>query len=112
MNKKIHFQGMKSSLAVENYANEALAKIEEFLKSDRGPVYIDLTVRPGVPHAHHSAELRVKTPYHEVIATEEGPHPYQLIDMVCDSVYKQLHDHKRKMVKDKKDGNNNFFKGA
>ncbi|MBI2775036.1 HPF/RaiA family ribosome-associated protein [Candidatus Dependentiae bacterium] len=112
MNKKIHFQGMDSSVAIENYINDRLPKIEEFLKDNAGPVYIDFTVRPGIPHAHSQAELRVKTPHHEVMALKEGPHAYQLIDMVIDSVYDQLHEHKRRMTADKKNGNNDYFKGA
>ena len=98
MNKKIHFQGMESSQAVENYINDALVKIEKFLENEREPIYIDVTVRPGKPHAHYSAELRIKTPHGEIIAEREGAEPYLMIDLVIDSAYHQLHERKKERV--------------
>ncbi len=110
MNKKIHFQGMDSSQAIENYANDQLAKVEEFLTNERGPIFIDLTVRPGRPHAHHSAELRIKTAHDEVIVEQEGPAPYQLIDNVIDIAYKKLHDLKKERLDQRKKADS--YKGA
>jgi len=42
MHKRITFKGMDHSSVLEDYANQQLAKIEEFLTNERTPVYIDL----------------------------------------------------------------------
>jgi ribosomal subunit interface protein len=110
MNKKIHFHGMDSSQAIETYANASLERVVEFLKNEREPIYLDLTLKPGRPHAHHMAELRVKTAYGDFIASQEGPAMYQLIDMAVDSMYKQLHEDKRQRVKD--GHSTDYYKGA
>ena len=98
MNKKIHFQGMESSAAIENYISEHIEKIEKFLSDVRDPVFIDFTVRPGRPHAHSQAELRIKTPYDHIIVQKEGAEPYKLIDIVIDEAYEALQEAKRKRV--------------
>lgn len=47
MNKRITFRNIEKSSEIEAYANQQLAKIEEFLHSERPPIYIDLIFEPS-----------------------------------------------------------------
>jgi ribosome-associated translation inhibitor RaiA len=67
MHKRITFRNMEHSPAMEGYANNLLAKIEDFLQKEGTPQYIDLVLEPSKNHAHHRAELRIKTPHFDLI---------------------------------------------
>ena len=102
MQKKITFRDTPHSDVAENYANEQLAKVEEFLKNERTPIYIDLIFTPGHVHAHNRVELLVKTPHYELVSHHEGPDFYDAIDKVIDTMYRQLHEKKDRHVEDRK----------
>lgn len=102
MPKKITFRGMKHSSVLEDYANQQLSKIEEFLDNERTPVYIDLILEPSHVHAHHKIELRVKTPNYDRISNYEGSDFYITLDRVIDVMYKELHEDKKKHDDEKK----------
>jgi ribosomal subunit interface protein len=98
MSKRIVFRHMDKSDAMEAYANDKLAKIEEFLANERSPVYIDLVFEPSKTREHHRIELRVKTPHYEKISDYEytGIAFYDVLDRVIDVMYRELHEEKRK----------------
>lgn len=103
MNKRVVFREMDSSVALEKYADEHLEKITTFLKNERDPIYIDLSLEAGRPHAHHRVELRIKTPRYDLIVHEEGAEIYKVLDSVIDRMYYQLHKEKEALIdKDRK----------
>ena len=108
--KKITFRHMDATPDIKNYAEEALARVEAALEHERSPIYIDLVLEPGRPHAHHSVELIIKTPNHNIICREEGPHFFQLLDIACDLAYRKIHEQKERMNDERKKGDS--YKGV
>lgn len=95
---------MEPSQAMENYANEQLAKIEEFLtKSESSPISIDMTFSPSKAREHHKVELRIKTPHYDLVSEyeHEGVPFYEVIDRVLDTMYRNLLEAKRKKIDDR-----------
>lgn len=90
---------MDHSDVMEQYANQQLQKIEEFLSNERSPVYIDLVLEPSKIHAHHRVELRVKSPNYDRVSNYEyeGTDFYDVIDRVIDTMYNELHEDKKKL---------------
>lgn len=101
MKKRITFNGVEHSAAIENYADEQLKKIVEFLNNERSPIYLDVTFTPSKVRAHHFVELRVYSPNYNLVSSYEGPDFYDTLDRVFDIMYKQLREHK-KLLNDKK----------
>lgn len=83
---------------MEQYINNNLEKIEKFLSNERSPIYIAVVVTPGKIHAHNRVEVLVKTPHYEAFTEEEGPKPYEVIDIVLDRMFEKLTEEKRKFV--------------
>jgi len=102
MHKRVTFNGMPHSEAVENYANDQLDRVVEFLSNERTPVYIDLMFKPSKIHAHHLVELRVKSPNYNLVSNYEGKDFYGAVDRVIDVMYHELHEHKKKLQDKKK----------
>lgn len=104
MHKRITFRHMDKSEGMEQHANEQLVKIEHFLEDEQRPIYIDLTFEPSKVHEHHRIELRVKSPHYDLVShyEHEGVDFYDVLDRVIDVMYRQLHEHKRKLDDDKK----------
>ena len=102
MHKRITFKGMEHSSVLEDYANQQVVKIEEFLQSERTPVYIDLIFEPSHVHAHHKIELRVKSPSYDRISNYEGKDFYHTLDRVIDVMYHELREEKKKNDDSKK----------
>lgn len=110
MNKRITFRGMDHSEAMENYVNEQLHKIEAFLENERDPRSLDIVLASGKIHAHHLVEFRLKTPHYDLVASHEGPHMYQEIDHVIDTMYHEILKAKERRIDDEK--KKNKFNGA
>jgi len=102
MHKRVTFNGIESSSAVENYANDQMNKVMDFLSNERSPIYIDLMFKPSKLRAHHFVELRVKTPNYDLISSYEGTDFYNTIDRVIDVMYRNLHEEKKKLNDKKK----------
>ena len=102
MHKRVTFKGIGRSEAVENYANDQLNKVLEFLSNERSPIYIDLMFKPSKLRAHHWVELRVKTPNYDIISNYEGKDFYNTVDRVIDVMYHELHEYKKKLQDKKK----------
>jgi ribosomal subunit interface protein len=102
METKVTFRHMDHSDVVEDYAGRQLHKVYEFLSNERDPVYVNITFEPSKVHAHHKVELQVKSPHYDLIAHREGPEFYDIIDQVVDIMYRQLHEHKRKELDERK----------
>lgn len=98
MHKRITFRNMDHVAAIENYANDKLAKIEEFLSHEPTPIYIDLILEPSKVHEHHRVELRIKSPHYDMISNYEGPEFYKVLDRVIDVMLEDLHREKRKQI--------------
>ncbi|MFC1842363.1 HPF/RaiA family ribosome-associated protein [Candidatus Dependentiae bacterium] len=102
MHKRITFKRMEHSSVLEDYANQQLSRVEEFLKNERTPVYIDLVFEPSHVHSHHKIELRIKSPNYDRISNYEGTDFYHTLDRVIDVMYKELHEEAKKRVDDRK----------
>ena len=97
MHKRITFRGMDHSPVIEEYCNGQLKKVEEFIKNERDPIYLDLVLEAERTHHHHRVELRIKTPHYDLISNYEGPDMYDVIDRVIDTMYNELHEKKREL---------------
>lgn len=104
MDKQITFRNMDSSDVMKEYANEQLAKIEDFLAEEPTPVYIHLVFEPSKFREHHRIELRVKSPNFECYSDyeHEGVPFYDVLDRVIDVMYRELLEKKKKMVDSRK----------
>ncbi len=104
MNKRITFRNMDKSDVMEQYANQQLKKVEEFLSHERSPIHIDLVFEPSKVREHHKVELRVKSPSYEAYSSYEyqGTGFYDVLDRVIDTMYEQLHEQKRRLVNERK----------
>jgi ribosome-associated translation inhibitor RaiA len=88
---------MEPSKGMENYANEQLAKIEDFLANEPLPVSIDVTFSPSKVREHHKVELRIKSPHYDLVSEYEhqGMAFYDVIDRVIDTMYHNLREAKK-----------------
>jgi len=112
MHKRITFKNMDHSKILEDYTNQQLVRIEDFLKNERTPVYIDVIFEPSKVHAHHKIELRVKSPSYDKISNYEGTDFYHTLDRVFDVMYLELHEEKKRQVDARKmRGRRDEFKG-
>jgi len=104
MNKRIVFRNMDHSDVMEEYANGQLERVMEFLKDDRGPVFIDLYLEPSRVHRHHRVELHVKSADYNLNSSyeHEGMDFYATLDRVIDTMYRLLHEEKRRHNDEKK----------
>lgn len=106
MNKRIVFRNMEKTAHMEEYCDKKLAKIVQFLEAeDRFPISLDLVLEPSKVHAHHKIELRVNTPRFHKISHYEGPQFYEVLDHVIDTMYRELHEEKRKQKDHQKELN-------
>jgi ribosomal subunit interface protein len=107
MTKRIVFRNMDHSQAMESFANEHLAKIEEFLqKDDKTPIKIDLIVESSKGHEHHKVELLVKSPKYDLVISREYPGKkfYDTLSEVIEIMYQELHKAKDKLVDKRQTG--------
>ena len=104
MDKRIVFRNMDHSDVMENYANQQLKKIEEFITHFNTPHIIDLYLEPSDVHEHHRVSLHVRYGSHflESSYEHEGIPFYDVLDRVIDIMYKKLHEEKRKLNDNKK----------
>jgi ribosomal subunit interface protein len=106
MDIRIYFKNMTHSDVMEKYAHDQLAKIIEFLKNERTPVYVYLTFEPSKTREHNRVELLVKTPNYDLVS--EYHHPgvefYEVIDRVIDTMYRQLLEAKKKRIDERNHG--------
>lgn len=115
MPKHILFKNTQHSDVMEDYANQQLLKIEEFLASSNimdhapgGPakevadsdasIFINLVIEPSKTREHNFVELRVKGPGYDLVSSYEGAEPYEVLDRVVDVMYRRLHEYKQKEV--------------
>ena len=113
MDKRIVFRNMDHSDVMEQYANQQLEKVEEFLLNEPTPVFIHLTFEPSKMREHHKVELRVKSPHYDRVSNYEyqGKDFYDVLDRVIDTMYLELHEDKRKHIDERKtQGRHDDFK--
>jgi len=104
MDKRIVFRNMGHSDVMQDYANQQLQKIEEFIEHFNTPHIIDLYLEPSHVREHHRVELHVRFgPHHlESSYEQEGVSFYDALDRVIDTMYKRLHEEKRRLNDEKK----------
>jgi ribosome-associated translation inhibitor RaiA len=102
MRTRVTFRHMDSEPDLENHAYAALERVTKALEHEPSPHNVDLVLSPGRPHAHHQVELLILTPHINIVVKEEGPHMYQLIDHVCDIAYRKIHEHKERMIDERR----------
>ena len=108
--KKITFRHMDATPDIKNYAEAALDRVMKALSHESSPIYVDLILTPGRPHAHHEVELLVKTPHYNIVCKETGPHFFQLLDMVSDIAYRKIHEEKERLLNERR--NTDSYKGV
>lgn len=107
INKKINFRHMDSDPVIRDYINKHLEKIEQFLHNEQTPIDIDFTIVPSKTREHHKVELRVYAPPHYNLIAEiekNGVDFYDAINIVVDSMIKQLHNSKARIIEDRNHG--------
>lgn len=104
MDKKVTFRGMDHSPVIEEYLDNALAKIENYLQNEREPIYLHVVLEAARTHHHHRVEARLKTPHFELYSDYEAPEMYKVIDRVCDVLYRELLNKKKELVDKRKHG--------
>jgi ribosomal subunit interface protein len=102
MTRRIAFRHIDSTPVLEEFAHKHLDKLHKFLDHERAPVSIDLVLDVATVHAHHKAELRVKTPDYDLIAHHEGPDMYQEIDRVVDIMLGEIRRVKNKLMHERR----------
>ncbi|MGE0010511.1 MAG: HPF/RaiA family ribosome-associated protein [Candidatus Babeliales bacterium] len=110
MHKRITFRGMEHSAPMEDYVNQQLAKVEEFLSHERDPRFLDVVLDGTRIHNDNSVEVRVKTPNYDLVSNYKGPKIYDVIDRVIDVMYNELCEAKRKRIDEEK--KKDVYKGA
>lgn len=115
MHKRILFKNTQHSSIMEDYANQQLAKIEEFLANSNimdhapggkasdvdgsdAPIRIDLSIEPSKTREHNRVELRVTGPGYDLFSDYEGAETYDVLDRVVDVMYQNLREYKQKEV--------------
>ena len=88
MDRKITFQHMPHSDPMEQHAQQKLNKIEELLPEYKSttPFHAELWLKANKQHAHHHAELHLKTPNYSLDAHDEKNDMYAAIDCVIDKM--------------------------
>ena len=104
MNKNITFRDIEHTEGLENHVQQKLNRIENFLKKEQDPVTIDFILEPHRTHAHHIAELLIKSPHYNVVVKHEGPDMYHVIDHVLHVGFEQLLKEKQRRIDDRKKG--------
>jgi len=102
MRTRVTFRHMESVPDLESHAYACLDRIMKALDYEPSPRNVELVLSPGRPHAHHCAELLIKTPHIDLVIKKEGPHLYQLIDLACDIAYRKIHEEKERMIDGRK----------
>lgn len=100
MNVQITFRNMESSKILEEYAQEQLQKVYDFLEHEREPIFVELVFQAAKARAHHHAELRIKTPDYYLVTDYEAQEMYDVLDRVVDTMYRKMTE-KRKELQDK-----------
>lgn len=103
--KHITFKNMTKSDVMEEYANQQLGRIEDFLANEPTPIFIELVLEGSKTREHPKITLHIKSPhYEECISNEydDGTPFYDALDNVFDTMYRMLHEKKKKLVDEKK----------
>lgn len=92
MEIKITFQHMDHSDNIEEHARQKLAKIVELFKNaeESRPMHVELFLKASKIHAHHHAELHLRTKNLTLNAHDESPDMYISIDNAIDKLIKQI----------------------
>ncbi len=98
MKRKITFQHMDHSDPMEAHAQQKLDKIEEILRAyeTATPFHCELWLKANKLHAHHRAELHLKTPDLDLDAHDEKNDMYAAIDCAIDKMVKLIKKEKTK----------------
>lgn len=98
MDIKITFQHMDHSDSIEQHARQKLSKVSEFFKDEENvrPLHLEMWLKANKQHAHHRAEIHLKTPHVALDAHEECPDMYLAIDSAIEKLITQLIKHREK----------------
>jgi len=98
-------EGEGKSDALKNYISDSFSKVAEFLTREGWePINVDLIAFISSLHAKHEFELHIRGPHFKTIIKKEGNDIYKLIMKVMDVAVDDLHNHKRRVLDKKKDG--------
>lgn len=104
MNIQFTFRGMERSGTLEEFVNEQLAKIQEFLVHEKEPIYLHLIFTAKFTHHDNRVEFQITGPGYTLNAHREGPELYKITGEVIDRMYKQLTEAKRKRIDTRQTG--------
>ncbi len=89
---------MDHSDIVDEHARQKMAKIADYFKDSehKRPLHAELFLKANKQHAHHRAELHLKTPQFNLDAHDEHPEMYIAIDNAIDKIITQIVKEKEK----------------
>ena len=97
------FRHMESSDAIKSYASEKLAKLQKYM---RAPLDAEVTV--SKERHHHQVEVVLRSDGHTYVATQQSEDMYASIDLVADTIDRQVrstkgaeHDRRRQANSEK-----------
>lgn len=102
MSRQITFKNCDSSIVMEDRVNSLLEKIDNFLRKEPTPIWMDIIIQPSKTKAHHQVEFLLKTPNYDLVVKKEGPHIYQVLEEAVDVMYLKLREAKDKRIEDRK----------
>jgi ribosome-associated translation inhibitor RaiA len=106
MEKRFVFRHMEHSDAIENYANEKLAKLERVLHiEEHEPVRIDIIMTANREHHHHEIDLHISAAHVNFAIKREGPELYLLIDQVIDIAVETVQKQRKEQIDSLKEDN-------
>ena len=79
------FRHLESSDSIKDYATEKLSKLQKYMRT---PLDADVTL--SLERHLHQVEVRLRGDGHSYVATEESEDMYGSIDMVVDTVDRQI----------------------
>ena len=97
MDIKITFQHMDHSDGIEQHARQKVSKVAEFFSDDVKPLHLEMWLKANKQHAHHRAEVHLKTPQFTIDAHDENADMYMAIDNAVDKLFKQMLKEKEKV---------------
>ena len=102
MELKITCRNCKHTPDLDNHILEQIKKIEDFLKKERQPQILDITIDMHKTHQYNLVTANLQAADHIYFAQHEGADLFAEINEVLDRLYAQLRDFKEKRVDGKK----------
>jgi ribosome-associated translation inhibitor RaiA len=102
MSRQVTFKNCDSSIVAQDRINAMLEKIDNFLRKEPTPIWMDIIIQPAKTKAHHEVEFLLKSPNYDLTIKKEGTHIYEVLENVIDLMYLRLREEKDRRIEDRK----------